>query len=131
MGRIEVPISNLEGKLIDNWYTLLPREGKKDAVSGKIRLQTYLKVLLIFDCIYWIVLRITLQILGEDNIKNTKAEARFEDKVDSSSLKKLDESTLKAQKILFELIESETHYVNDLDHLLTVRFNNIYYIDYY
>lgn len=59
MGRIEVPISNLEGKLIDNWYTLLPREGKKDAVSGKIRLQTYLKVklnyfdfwLCIFHCI--------------------------------------------------------------------------------
>lgn len=44
MGQISIPVVDIEGQLLDSYFTLLPREGKKDIVSGKIRVQAYLKV---------------------------------------------------------------------------------------
>lgn len=42
MGTCTVPLSKLVGKdAVDEWYTLQPRQNKKDTVSGDIRLKVF------------------------------------------------------------------------------------------
>ena len=52
MGQFSIPVADIEGELIDSYFTLLPRDGKKDAVSGKIRIQAHVKVLFYVFMLY-------------------------------------------------------------------------------
>mmetsp|Transcript_2425 Transcript_2425/g.8659 ORF Transcript_2425/g.8659 Transcript_2425/m.8659 type:complete len:934 (-) Transcript_2425:51-2852(-) len=100
MGTISIPLHSLMNKKeVDEWYTLQARENKKDEVSGDIRVRSQLKT-------------------NEENesisLETKERDKRFIDIVDPAVLKKLTPQERKRQEIIFELINTEELYVNDL-----------------
>lgn len=100
MGTIAIPLHSFVGKKeVDEWYTLKPRPNKKDDISGDIRVRSQLKTNEESDSI---------------SLETKQRDKRFIDIVDPDVLKKLDPKERKRQEIIFELINTEELYVNDL-----------------
>ena len=119
MGQISIPVVDIEGQLLDSYFTLLPREGKKDIVSGKIRVQAHLKVCIILQFIIDINQLIFFFEKIVDNIKGEK-EVRYLDLIDKDAASKLDKTQLAQQEIIFQLVQTEQKYLQDLNDIFKV-----------
>ena len=110
MGLCTFPIYTLVNKgMVDGWYTLLPREGKKDVVKGDIHLRMTLSDM--FD-----------PGLNSNGLQVAKErELRFADVVSADILAKLDSQERKRQEIMFEFINTEEQYVADVNVIIQVR----------
>lgn len=95
MGQCSIPLAEAEGQPVEGWFTLLPRKGKGDMVSGKVRIQ------------------VTLTIHGEHG-KGKHTSATFRSTVSSKILHSLDEPAIKIQEVLFRGDESHTVMENDI-----------------
>jgi len=98
MGQFSIPVADIEGELIDSYFTLLPRDGKNDAVSGKIRIQAHVKV-------------------TEQAEKGGKPLV-YSDTIDKERYKSLDAPHIERQEALFQLIQCEKKYQQDLHHII-------------
>jgi hypothetical protein len=111
LGRYSIAISSLvHGEPIDEWFTLLPRAGKHDSISGDIHLRVALE-----DPIA----------AQEDAIQRGQQYAkerdmRFADCVPLEILSSLPDSERKRQEVMFEFVNTERQYVNDIGIIINV-----------
>jgi len=108
MGYCAMPIYKLVNKgVVDGWYTLLPREGKKDVVKGDIHLRMTLS---------------DASEQGDSSLQSARAvEVRFADIVPAEVLSDLSSQERKRQEIMFEFINTEEQYVADVSVIIQVR----------
>ena len=108
MGYCAMPIYKLVNKgVVDGWYTLLPREGKKDVVKGDIHLRMTLS---------------DASEQGDSSLQSARAvEVRFADIVPAEVLSDLSSQERKRQEIMFEFINTEEQYVADVNVIIQVR----------
>ena len=108
MGLCTFPIYTLVNKgMVDGWYTLLPREGKKDVVKGDIHLRMTLS---------------DASEQGDSSLQSARAvEVRFADIVPAEVLSDLSSQERKRQEIMFEFINTEEQYVADVSVIIQVR----------
>ena len=103
MGHFSLPLTQLEGNLVDSWFTLLPRKGKAEQISGKIRVQAYLK----------------LHAASES--PSVRQEKGYLQSIPPDISAMLDSSTILQQEAIFKGIAAESKYGEELAHLNRVR----------
>lgn len=101
LGRVSIPLPPTN-ELVDKWFDLAPKEGKKEKISGQLHVQ----------------LLVQPDFGTEQQYK--QVEKRFVDAVDPSIYEALDTIERQRQEVLFELVTTEAGYVADLNTIVQV-----------
>lgn len=120
MGQVSVPVSALLGtKYIDQWYPLYGKDNKPSKkVKGKIHLRISLSIPKLRKN------TISAARLGASapiNLMNSTI-ITFDDVTSKDVLSGMDKKEIKRQQVIFELINTEEKYVEDLRYLMEVYY---------